>query len=129
MKITKLVSILFPIAFIYIASSCFAQPGKGNGKRIPSTNWLRDKFPDETFYVTESIEKYTYDYNSKEDLVSARQNFQERVLCLKELDNVFAKKVWYNNQSDVAQVRNYNSKGRRYPTDVFDGKYKTAGIY
>ncbi|MCF8372052.1 MAG: transglutaminase domain-containing protein [Bacteroidales bacterium] len=129
MEINKLYTFLILFSTLNFSISSPAQEDKVIGGGIPSTNELSKKYPDKTFYSISSNERYTYKYKSSENTVSAYMYAEETVLCLKELDNVYIKKVWYDDESYAYDAHNYNYKGRRYPCKIWREKYKTAGIF
>lgn len=129
MEINKLCTFLILFSILSFSVGSLAQKDKAVEGDIPSAHVLSEKYPDKTFYSISSNERYAYKYKSSENTVSAFMYAQETVMCLKELDNLYVKKVLYDDESYAYNAHNYNYKGKRYPCKTSHEKYKTAGIF
>lgn len=118
---------LLIIAFSPLHS--FSQLVKINSEDALEADKYKDLYPEESYASLLTKETYTFSYNAKDDLVEATQQFEESILCLKELNSTFSKAIYYNEKSEVYRIGAYNYKNKPLTIYPSSSKYKSAGFF
>lgn len=129
-RLPKALSRLIIIVLVLLKFSLFAQPGykmKPEDERL--VNIYKKKFPREDFVSLNSSYEISFEIDKKnKNLVTVEKIVKHELLALKE-DVKFSNAIFYNDQSEVNQIRARDGRGRTLNTIPVLSDYQADGIF